>query len=187
MGRRRFDAMFTHMTYSNQPIREAPMSSVQHRWTLVNDFLEAINRHREAFVLASDTISVDESISRWYSLRGHLIDVGLPHYVSIDRKPEAGCQIKNAACASSRINVGLELVTTAGETAKNAFEGDTNHGTAVLRRLTEPWTGTNRLICADSYFASVETAKWLNSHGLRFPGVVKGLQHANTPWPILVP
>ena len=121
--------------------------------------MEAINRHREAFVRPSDTTCVDESISRWYGLGGHWIDVGLPHYVSIDRKPEAGCEIQNAACASSGIIPRLELVTT----AKKAFEGDKNHGTAMLHRL----------ICADSCFYSVESAKWLKILRLRFTGVVQ--------------
>ena len=50
---------------------------------------------------------------------------------------------------------------------------DLIHGCKVLRELIEPWYHTNRVVCADSYFASVSTAKermWL---GMRFIGVVK--------------
>ena len=29
------------------------------------------------------------------------------------------------------------------------------HGVKVLKELISPWTGSGRLVCADSYFASV--------------------------------
>ena len=38
---------------------------------------------------------MDESISRWYGLGGSWIDVGLPTYVAMERKPENGCEIQN--------------------------------------------------------------------------------------------
>ena len=145
------------------------MSSVQRCWALVIDFLEAINRHREAFVRPSDTICVDESITQWYHLGCNWIDLRLPHYVSIDRNPERGCEIQNEACGSSGIILRVELFTTAEETAKKAFD----HGTDVLHRLIESWTGKSRLICADAHFVSVETSKWLKGLGLRFTGVFK--------------
>ena len=36
-----------------------------------------------------------------------------------------------------------------------------------------PWTNTDRIVCADSYFASVPDAEELWKHGLRFIGVIK--------------
>jgi hypothetical protein len=47
------------------------------------------------------------------------------------------------------------------------------HGTQVLKRVVSPWFGSNRIVCADSYFASVGAAKELFCNGLRFIGVVK--------------
>ena len=35
---------------------------------------------------------------------------GLPHYVAMDRKPENGCEIQNAACIDSNIMIQLKLV-----------------------------------------------------------------------------
>ena len=96
-----------HITYSYQPIREATLSSVKQRWSLVNDFVEAINRHRACRVLPSDTICVDESIVRWYGIGCHWIYVGLLHYVALNRKPESGCDIQNAACGASGIILSL--------------------------------------------------------------------------------
>lgn len=48
-----------------------------------------------------------------------------------------------------------------------------NHGSAVFRRLVEPWLGSDRVVCADSYFASVEAADQMKSVGLRFIGAIK--------------
>ncbi len=70
---------------------------MQHRWELGNDFVKSINVHRETLFNPRELICVEESISRWYRLGGHLIDAGLPHYVAIDRKPENGCEIQNSA------------------------------------------------------------------------------------------
>ena len=48
-----------------------------------------------------------------------------------------------------------------------------NIGTIYLQRLREPWIGTQRIICADSYFASVEAAIELYNNDTRFIGVFK--------------
>ena len=47
------------------------------------------------------------------------------------------------------------------------------HVASVLKRLVAPWAGTQRVVCADSYFASVAAANQLLTMGLRFIGVVK--------------
>ena len=43
----------------------------------------------------------------------------------------------------------------------------------MLCRLVQPWAGSRRIVCADSYYASVETAEALKSMGLEFIGIVK--------------
>ena len=47
------------------------------------------------------------------------------------------------------------------------------HGTRVLLYLPSPWDNTQTVLCANSYFASVEAAQELMRNGLRFIGVVK--------------
>ena len=71
--------------------------------------------------------------------------------------------------------IQLKLVKTSLEEANKPEQEDgaLNHGTQVLLRLVRPWLRTDRLVCADSYFASVQTAKELLRVGLRFIGVVK--------------
>ena len=49
-------------------------------------------------------------MSRWYGQGGHWINHGLPQYVAIDRKPENGCEIQNAACGRSGVMLRLKLV-----------------------------------------------------------------------------
>ena len=52
---------------------------------------------------------------------------------------------------------------------------DLNHGTKVLLELLEPWKKKEKLVLADSYFASVQAAMVLKSEpwGLDFIGNVK--------------
>ena len=63
--------------------------------------------------MPASTICVDESISRWYGLGGHWINMGLPAYIAFDRKPEDGCEIQNASCGRTGILMQLRLVRTA--------------------------------------------------------------------------
>ena len=47
------------------------------------------------------------------------------------------------------------------------------HGVKVLKQLISPWSGSGRLVCVDSYFASVQAAEAMEQEGLKFIGVVK--------------
>jgi hypothetical protein len=69
-------------------------------------------------VTPSDLICVDESIACWCGQGGHWIEMGLPHYVSIDSKPENGCEIQNANSGRSSIMLNIRLVTTAVDEAQ---------------------------------------------------------------------
>ena len=66
---------------------------------------------------------------------------------------------------------GIDLV---GEEDNDDAPPDSSlpHGTNVLKHVVSPWFA-NRIVCADSYFASVGAAKELFRNGLRFIGVVK--------------
>ena len=119
MSREQYDTIQQHMAWSFQP-RQRPegMSSETHRWMLVDGFVTRFNDHRKKYFMPTFIICVDESISRWYGLGGHWINMGLPMYVAIDRKPEDGCEIQNACCGKTGIMMQLRLVRTqAGERA----------------------------------------------------------------------
>ena len=85
---------------------------------LVAGFVDPINSHRKQFVMLGHVICVDESMYQWYGLGGHWINMGLPMYVAIDRKPEDGCEIQSACCALSGIILQLKLVKS--EAAEHA-------------------------------------------------------------------
>ena len=86
------------------------MSHAEYRWLLVDDMVEIFNSHREDSFIPSEWICVDESISRWYGLGVGWINIGLPMYIAIDRKPDKGCEIQNSACSESGVMLRLLLV-----------------------------------------------------------------------------
>lgn len=172
MSRRRFEAILMNICFSDTSERDdEPLTDS--RWSLVSGFLKAINEHRQHYVRPSDHICVDESISRWYGLGGDWIKIGLPHYVAYDRKPENGCELKSAACGKSGIMLRMELVMGHTSGMRRDFTEEFSHTTALTLRLVQPWLKTNRVVCGDSYFASVQTAEAMTKYGMGFIGVVK--------------
>ena len=47
------------------------------------------------------------------------------------------------------------------------------HGAKVMRDLLMPWMHSDRIVCGDSYFASVPAATMMMRFGMQFIGVVK--------------
>ena len=92
------------------PCRPHSMGPAAYGWMLVNDFVKNFNDYRERTFSPSDMICVDESISRWYGLGGHWINLGLPMYVAIDRKPKKDCKIQDSCEGRARIMLRLKLV-----------------------------------------------------------------------------
>jgi Transposase IS4 len=84
-------------------------------------------------------------------------------YIAIDCKPENGHEIQNAACTKSGSIVQFRLVKRAEEEATQISEGADGllHGTKILKYLIQPWQFSDRMIYADSYFASVGAAEEL--------------------------
>jgi hypothetical protein len=93
-------------------------------------------------------------------------------YVAMERTPDNGCEIRNSACGTrAGTMMRLKLVKTADENRNVAtnhpqqmqLEGQAvPHAAAILRELILPWTHTNRIVCVNSYFASVPAAKFLS-------------------------
>jgi Transposase IS4 len=184
MSGNRFDEIPVYIRFSDQPKTQGEISSVWDCWKLVKDFVSAVNTNWRTMVTLSEHICVDECIARWYGQGGHWIDMGFPHHVAIDRKPENGCEIQNAACGRRGIMLNNCLVTTAEVLAwwTAEIEGtELGHGTAILSRLVQPWTGSGIILCADLYFASVE-AEVTGGMGLKFIGIVKTATKG-TIWP----
>ena len=181
MSRNRFNDIWECSRWSFQPEERPPhVSSEDYRWMLVDDFVAFFNEHREKFFNPSSDMCADESMSRWYGLGGDWINLGLPMYVALDRKPEHGCEIQNLCDGQSGIMLRLLLVKSRNslfrrgtDSAEADDDESLNHGTQVLKYLVQPWARTNRVVYADSFFASVQSARELYRMGLRFTGVVK--------------
>ena len=82
---------------------------------LVDDHVANFNKHCARNYNSSDSICVDESMSRWYGIGGHWINAGLTQCIAIDIKPENGCEISNSADGVSVIMMQLKLVNTSSE------------------------------------------------------------------------
>ena len=180
MAMQRFEDLHRRISFCTSSAKRTYISTnledtrgEQARWDLCEGFLDAINAHRQQFVNPCEYICVDESISRWYGMGGFWLSKGLPHYVSIDLKPENGCEIQSAACGRSGICILLSFVKSAVLTNAARRGSNLNLGTRCLQKLCAPWFGTQRIVCADSSFASVEAATVLFNSHTRFIGVVK--------------
>ncbi len=107
------------------------------------------------------------------------MDQAWPSTIRCNRsQTENGCEIQNAACGRSGVMLRLKLakgIDLVGEDENNDEPNKSSliHGTQVLKSIVSPWFGSNYIVCADSYFASVGAAKELYRNGLSFIGVVK--------------
>ena len=100
----------------------------------------------------------------------------MPHYVAIDRKPENGCEIQDSCCGVSGIMMRLKVVKQEEDYSDTESDEDSTtlgHGVKLLKELISPWTRSGRLVCANSYFASVQAAETMYREGFKFIGVVK--------------
>jgi hypothetical protein len=112
---------------------------------LIEDFVKAINEHRAVYLLVSDRICVDESFSRWYGQGGFWINIGLPMYVSYERKPDDGCELWTCCDGRNGIMIQIKIVKSSAELEAERErdnvedDGNLNHGTQVLLELISPW------------------------------------------------
>ena len=67
----------------------------------------------------------------------------------------------------------LVLVSTEEDEAGRENKSDGLHGTAIFKRALKIWAGSGRIVCAGSYFSSVETTQQVQVMGLEFIGVLK--------------
>ncbi len=171
MPRHRFETLRSCIRFSDNV--NMGDDGFQNRWSLVDYFVTAINRHCSMYVNPTELICVDGSMPRWYGLCGEWIDVGLPNYRAFDRKPESGYEIKTSAFGRSEIMLKMQIVKGYESEEKRDKNEFLTHTSSITRQLVEPWKNTNRIVCGDSYFAFVNTVKQLYDIGLRFIGVVK--------------
>ena len=81
-------------------------------------------------------------------------------HVAIDRKPDNGSDIHNYACGRSGVMMRLGVVNSSNNEEEQQYDRDNlPHGTKVPKELVIPWANTDRIVCVNSYFASVPAAE----------------------------
>ena len=86
--------------------------------------------------------------------------MGFPMYVTIDRKPDNGEDIQNSTCGRSGIMMRFRIANSANNEEDQLDDRDNlPHVTKVMKELVMPWYNRSRIVCADSYFASVPDAE----------------------------
>ena len=68
------------------------------------------NEHQEKFFSPSLDTCKNKSMLHWYRLGGNWINIGLPMYDALNRKPEHGCEIQILCDGQNRIMLRLLLV-----------------------------------------------------------------------------
>ena len=115
---------------------------------LVDDHAANFNKTRAHNYHPSDSICVDESMYRWYGIRGNWINANLPQYIVIDRNPENDREIPDAADGVSGIIIQLKLVkTSSGEDPHYPKEHDVFwQGLKVMLNIFQPWVNKQRRV-----------------------------------------
>ena len=72
------------------------------------------------------------------------------------KNPDNGCEIQDTCNGRSKVMIRLKLVkgSVGNELLENEDPGDL-HGTRVIKKLVATWMNSGRVVCAESYFASV--------------------------------
>ena len=70
MARTSFELLRSCIRFSKQNVTAPllPNAGERHLWQLSDDFIDAINAHRQANVFPSERLCVDESMQRWSGL-----------------------------------------------------------------------------------------------------------------------
>ena len=82
---------------------------------IANNHVANLNKNCDCNYHPSDSIFVDEYMSRWYGIGEHRKNSGLPQYIAINRKTQNGCEIYNTADGFSVIIMQLKFVKTSSE------------------------------------------------------------------------
>ena len=141
-------------------------------WKIVSPLIDMCNLKWQTSIRPGHKLTVDESMFAWYGRGGDI--GGMPTVIKIKRKPKGvGCEIKSVAYASTNIMLAIEINEGKDTMATKKWQKEFGAGTATTLRLTDTWHGSGRMVCGDSWFASVKTAVAPMKHGLFFAGVVK--------------
>lgn len=125
----------------------------------VRRWWDALFKAFSAAIDAGYILNPDESMIQW--LGKHM-----PGFMSVGRKPtDKGCEVHTVCDGICGIMVGGEVFEGAKAMEDAKYCDRYQKSTALTLRLVEPFKGENRIVVADSWFGSVETALALYEHG----------------------
>ena len=71
-----------------------------------------------------------------------------------------GLEIQNAAFRQLWVMMHIGVLNSERNEEEQEYDEDSlPHGTKVLKKLVVSWANTERIVCSDSYFASVTAAE----------------------------
>jgi hypothetical protein len=179
ISRAKFEKFVQHYQWGDWNNEE--MKVTKDEWLPIRALVSSFNDTRERNVHPGQYICVDECMSKWEGAEGKMRGKGHPGVIKMPAKPVSqGTEIKASACAES--GVMLRLEPNEGKEWSDRLLREmqvtnpwlTYKSSACTMRLVQPWFSSARVVCGDSWFASVETAVALRKHGLHFTGLVKG-------------
>eukprot|EP00966_Prymnesium_polylepis_P282143 6519500-Prymnesium_polylepis.1 len=143
-------ACFVLPTYG----RPADKHNAVRRWW------DALFERFGAAIDAGYVLNPDESMIQW--LGKHM-----PGFMSVGRKPtDKGAEVHTVCDGQSGIMVGGEVFEGAVAMENAKYCDRYQKSTALTLRLCEPFFASGRIVVADSWFGSVQTALALYEHGL---------------------
>ena len=153
----RWQLLWRNMEWSPRPVSRPDDVDREdwHGWMNVEGFVSNINEHRATHFTPSGVIGVDDSICRSYGLGSGYIDTGIHCRSPLYERPEEDCGIQVCCDAASGAILSLRFACRGGN---------------ALLDLIGPFRSTGRIVVADSYFSSVESAVRLQLVGVGFIG-----------------
>lgn len=141
----------------------------------MREFVEGFNTNMRQAMTPGFILTIDEIMSAWKGLCQLFMADGIPHQTKIQRKPEGvGAELKALADGESGILIGVDIMEEKAAMAQKPYAQQYGAGAGVCLRLCQPYSGTPRLLVADSAFASVKTLMAVFSlFGIFFIGAVK--------------
>ena len=78
------------------------------------------------------------------------------------RKPtDFGIEMHTTTCADSQVCLNAEVSEGKETEATKEYREHVGQSTASLLRQRKPWKGSGRIVVADSFYGSCQTAEWL--------------------------
>lgn len=121
-------------------------------------FLKAFNDHMATTMRPGRYMCVDESMNQW-------LGEGMPNLKKVPRKPHSiGQEYKTIADNVTCVIMRMDFC--GDPTQRKPRPTEDRSIVATVKRLTEPWHHSGRVIIADSWFGSPEMARKLMDVGL---------------------